>query len=436
MKITMKPIAGRLPFIFFVISAVCLIFSWGAVVGMYRIFPYPVFAHAAEGFDELRKMLKPDPDGGYYKSRGRESLGNTIHSYKGLNLVTRVTSDRELVAEVMDMNGRKLHEWNIDWFRIWPDATHVPKRLIPKSKPGTQISGAVVMEENGDLVFGFHRLGLVRVDRSGKVLWRLPYLTHHSLHQHDDGNLWVCGQKDHTQPDPRFPNRLPPFEEYTILEVTPDGTIAEEWSVADLLRANKLHGLLHLGSISDRFTHVKGDSLHLNDVEPFSTERMEEDFFTQGDILVSLRNISTVFVFNRDTREIKFIATGWFVRQHDPDFIDGNTFSVFDNNEIAPVANGHQSRIVIVSARENTSEVFFEGNLKAPFYTDIMGRHQWLPNGNLLITESTAGRAFEINRQGEVVWEHIAYVGNKVVGLVDDVQRLPLEYGRLFGDSR
>jgi hypothetical protein len=209
----------------------------------------------------------------------------------------------------------------------------------------------------------------------------------------------------------------------------------EEWSVAELLRENGLGGLLYLGSLENRSTQVCGDLLHLNDVEPFPT-RMEGDFFGQGDILVSLRNINTVFVFNRQNRKIKFICTGWFVRQHDPDFIDGNRFSVFDNNNIAPERHSHQSRIVIVSARAKTSLVFFEGVMSAPFYTNIMGKHQWLPNGNLLITESMQGRAFEINRRGKIVWEYVNYVDRGVVGLVEEVQRLSSDYARFFVNER
>ena len=426
-----KCMADRVAPFLFVVSATCFVFSYGVVVGKYHIFPHRVLAHAAEGFRELRTRMTPElPE--YYKrvmDRAPTFSRNTGQAYMGLNLVTRVTSDRELVAEIMDMDSQKFHAWHLDWFKIWPDAEHVPERQFPRARPGTHIHGAVVME-NGDLVFNFEHLGLVRLDRRGEVVWRLPYQTHHAVHRHDDGNLWVCGQKDHTEPDARFPNRIPPFDEYTLLEVTPDGKIAEEWSVAELLHENGLAGLLYLGSLRNTSTQVHGDSLHLNDVEPFPAT-MQEDFFRQGDILVSLRNINTVFVFNRHSRRIKFISTGWFVRQHDPDFIDGNRFSVFDNNNIAPEAYGQQSRIVIVSARDKTSEVFFEGNLKAPFYTDIMGKHQWLPNGNLLITEARQGRAFEINRRGEVVWEYVNYVDRGVVGLVGEVQRLPLGYRRL-----
>lgn len=61
-----------------------------------------------------------------------------------------------------------------------------------------------------------------------------------------------------------------------------------------------------------------------------------------------------------------------------------------------------------------------------------MGKHQWLPNGNLLITESRWGRTFELNRKGEIVWEYNNYVEPQIVGLVEEVQRLPFAHASLF----
>ncbi|MGB5632770.1 MAG: arylsulfotransferase family protein, partial [Waterburya sp.] len=299
------------------------------------------------------------------------------------------------------------------------------------------IHGAVVME-NGDLIFNFESKGLIRIDRDGEVIWRLPYLTHHSIHQHDDGNLWVSGTKYQTKKVSRLPNLIPPFYEETILEITPEGEILREWYVADILRKNGYTGLLYLGSLNNENTAIKGDDrllgktdiLHLNDVEPFSAN-LQPGFFQPGDVMVSLRNINTVFVFNLESERIKFISIGEFVRQHDPDFIDGDTFSVFDNNNSAGEPK-RQSRIVIVSAKDNTSKVFFEGSKNNTFFTRVMGKHQWQPNGNLLITESMSGRGFEIDRQGKVVWEYINYIDRSMVGVVGEVQRLPLEYTQLF----
>jgi len=445
--IKMKSTKDRLALILFFASVAVLTFSCGVVVGSYKVFPYKVFKLAEAGFVELKTQMirigfpgeaKEESLPWFYSRVEKPHLApirNTDQAYQGLNLVTRIAAGRELSADIMDMDGQVVHTWNRDWFRIWPDSSHLPEDKVPKSKPGTHIHGAVVLE-NGDLVYNYENLGLVRLDREGNVIWRLPYQTHHSIHVHEDGNLWVRGQITHTKPDARFPQRMPPFREDTLLEITPAGRIIQEWSVAELLSENDMGGLLHLGSLHNLSTQAYGnDLLHLNDVEPFPTS-MKADFFEHGDILVSLRNINTVFVFNRQNRKIKFICTGWVVRQHDPDFIDGNTFSVFDNNTIAPEAHGHQSRIVIVSARNKTLQVFFEGVPSAPFYTDIMGKHQWLPNGNLLITESKKCRAFEINPRGELVWEYVNYVDRNVIGLVEEVQRLPYDYARFTRNKR
>ena len=51
-----------------------------------------------------------------------------------------------------------------------------------------------------------------------------------------------------------------------------------------------------------------------------------------GAFLVSMRDISTVLVFDPTTKKIKWAIEGRTLRQHDPDFIGGGWISVFDNN--------------------------------------------------------------------------------------------------------
>lgn len=426
----MRKLANRILRLLLMGLTLYLVFSLGVFLGPYRPLP-SVFRLALQGLNELSiKLGVRQP--WYFRQMTRPyapPIRNTPRAYNGLNLITRVGKGRKLSVDIMTMSGQKIHEWKTDWFKIWPNATHLPEDVVPQSRPGTHVHG-VIMMKNGDIVFNFETLGLVRLDLNGDVVWRLPYRTHHSVHRHDDGNLWVCGLKERTNRDPYFPNHIPPFAESTLLEVSPGGKILHEWSVAELLRKNNLGGLLSLARAELR-DEVRSDRLHLNDVEPFSAA-LGESFFVEGDVLVSLRNINTVFVFNGQTAKIKFICVGWFNGQHDPDFIDGNSFSVFDNNAITRPAEGPHSRIVIVSARTNTYRVFFEGTPKTPFHTDILGKHQWLPNGNLLISESVWGRAFEITPRGEVVWEYTNYVGPGIVGLVEEVQRLPLQYTALF----
>ena len=57
------------------------------------------------------------------------------------------------------------------------------------------------------------------------------------------------------------------------------------------------------------------------------------------------------------------------------------------------------------------------------------GGVQRLANGNTLITESMGGRAFEVTRDGKIVWEfvspHRAGDANELVAVLLDVVRLP-----------
>jgi len=346
----------------------------------------------------------------------------------GLTLLTGVGSNALLEARVVEPEGGVVQHWNLDWFEIWPDAEHVPDIFVPKQKPGTNIHGAAVME-NGDLVFNYEYQGLVRMDVCGEVVWRLPYQTHHSIFvDEQSGHLWVSGKRFHEEPVARLPNHRPPFAEPTVLEISPGGEILQEISVFDILYDNDMEGLLQLkdfGEIINKDGTTTGDTLHLNDIEVFPGD-LPAGQFKPGDIMLSLRNIHTVLVFDPESLEITFIKTGDVIGQHDPDFIDGDTISVFDNHVTSKADALQQSRIIMLDAPEGDVDVYYEGTEKQPFYTDVMGKHQWLENGNLLLTEATKGRAFEVDPEGRVVWQLVNFVEEEGwVGELSEAQRLP-----------
>jgi hypothetical protein len=410
-----------------------LAFAYGVAVGRFEIFPYTVITRAVSSAKAMKSRLNEEKSWLYSRTAYASRLPTYLPdaAFPGLNLVTAIGADNGLAAYIMDMSGRRIHSWEVDWFKVWPDATHLPEKAVPKERPGTHIHGAVVLDD-GDIVYNYEHLGLVRLDLCGDVLWRLPFRTHHSVHQDDDGDLWVSAQINRDGEATGYPNHEPEFVEPIILEVSPDGKIKREIPVLPLLRDNGLSGLLYMSAKKQRDTSVSGDTMHLNDVEPFSSS-MTPGVFSPGDLLVSLRNIHTVFVFDAATRKIKHVWTGDFVRQHDPDFVDGNTISVFDNNNIDKA--GKQSRILLLSAASGERTVYYAGSEEAPFYTDIMGRNQWLPNGNLLISESMKGRAFEIDRDGRIVWEYVNLVGDGYAGLMEEVQRLPERMNATYSRS-
>jgi len=158
---------------------------------------------------------------------------------------------------------------------------------------------------------------------------------------------------------------------------------------------------------------------------------MTPGLFAPGDIMVSLRNINAVMVFDANWK-LKYQTSNEFVRKHDTDFLDGNRISIFDNHNTATLEQGAQSRILVKSADSGQVEIPFTGTPDQPFFTNIMGKHQWLPNGNLLLSESRYGRALEISPAGEKVWEYYNLVEPGWLGILEEVERLPARFNADF----
>jgi len=352
-------------------------------------------------------------------------------AYKSLSLVTAIAANDLISAKIINMEGEVVHEWLIDWFDLWPYPTHIPEDYpyLPKERPGTVIDGAVLLE-NGDLIFNFSNLGMMKLDICGNIDWRLPYFTHHSIYLDEDGILWAAGNIYHEERMEEYPQFQPPVYETTIIKVSLEGEIIEEISVLDLLKKNDLIGLYFLSDKND-YAEISDDPLHLNDVKPFPSS-MEEGIFHHGDIVISIRNRNTIIVFQEEELKVTQVITGGFVRQHDPDFLDGNTLSVFDNNSIAEPDYEQQSSIRIINLIEGTNTIYYTGNAENYFYSEIRGRHQWLPNGNLLVTDTNSGRAFEVDQNGNIVWEYVNFVGDGFAGYISEVSRLPVNFTEKF----
>jgi hypothetical protein len=421
-----------------IVSIVLVGFGYGVVAEHFGLFPVTWMKSANAAVEAMLEDSGTRLPWYYIKS----SRKNRVHvrapqaMAPGLTLIAGVAPRDESWVRIVDASGKEVHNWRIDWFDIWPNPTHLPADVLPKSNGGL-VHGVMVMP-NGDLVFNFEELGMVRLDACGKVVWRLPYRTHHSIHRDEQGTFWVPGLITREQPLASLPNYQPPFDDYTLLKVSPDGRVLEERSVLELLHKNDLRGLLHMSSIANRNTIVTGDTLHLNDVDIFPST-LRPGVFKAGDVMVSLRNINAIIVFDPADWSVKFTSVGALLRQHDPIFVDGNTISVVDNNNLCvwrgesyPDPVGRYSRIATISATTGKVTTRYTGTPGEPFFTDIMGQHQLLPNGNTVVTETIAGRVFELDRGQKIVWEYFNIIGDGLLGVIADAQRLPPELDEAF----
>lgn len=416
------------------------LFLLGAVLGylIHRRAWWPIrhIERAEEAFRALRERSDPQREWYYFETdatvRARVHDADAIQP--GLTLVTFLGANDHQFIQVIDREANVVQQWRVDWFDLWPEADHLAEDIRPKELPGAIVHGVLLMADGGVLL-QHDACGLVRLDVCGHVMWRLPARTHHSLHLDDRGHIWTSIRHTrHERPDGLFAYQ-PPFEEYTIVEISPEGKILQEVSIFDLLRENDLTGYLLMSSFNDDQPTVGGDTLHVNDVEVFPSS-LEPGVFRPGDVMVSMRRPSTVVVFDLERRAVRHVSTGGFVRQHDPDFLDGNSFAVFDNHHVGARHEGVQSRIVVEEVRTGRRKIAFQGTSDQPFFTDIMGKQQWLPNGNLLLVEATTGRVLEVDGEGRLVWEFVNVIGDGLAGAVSEGTRLPERFSPDFFASQ
>lgn len=150
--------------------------------------------------------------------------------------------------------------------------------------------------------------------------------------------------------------------------------------------------------------------------------------------MVSVRNLNLIVIIDAVTEKIKWSMTGPYIRQHDPDFLGNGQISVFDNradSKGGKILGG--SRILSIDPATRKVHVLYEGSDKNSFYTTICGKCQHLPNGNILIVESDAGRVFEVTPSGQIVWSYINRYDEDEVYRVLEAIRLPKSYKNFTG---
>lgn len=431
----------RLAKILFALGVAALLVLAGIAIGWFRLPPAPQIEAGIEAFRDLRnnwrsyvgtvptKFLRPSR----YPGQG-VTVNEPGAAQPGVTLMTGIWDGLPGLS-LRALDGREIYRWPASFSRIWPQAPHLRPDEIPLNDWDTHLHGAVLYP-NGDVVFNFEYQGLVRLDRCGKVLWRVPQRTHHVVSPTDDGTLWVPSIRQmHREATDRFPGLAPPFTEDSILQVSPEnGRVLRDISLLEVIYNSRYEGVLFPTGIT--LPRLQADDpLHSNYVAALSAEIAPAfPMFAAGDLLVSLRNLNLLLVIDGKTERIKWSKTGPWVRQHDPRFLPDGTISVFDNRWLdnAEYAKAGRprlaSRIVTIDPKTGVTATRFEGTEKQPFYTNVMGKHQYLPNGNLLLNEVSAGRAFELAPDGRIVWEFISRYDAGRVTVLEQATRYPESY--------
>ncbi|KAL5341341.1 hypothetical protein BJX70DRAFT_386877 [Aspergillus crustosus] len=153
---------------------------------------------------------------------------------------------------------------------------------------------------------------------------------------------------------------------------------------------------------------------------------------SQGNIIASSRNTSSVFIISRETGKVIWHLTAPIMnQQHCAHEINANgDLLILDNGVFRPGLAVPFSRAVIVS--RTTKQITWEYKDRTTgglgFFTPFMGSAQKLHNGNVLIAEAATGRIFEVTVEGgDVVWEFVVPQLNDYRGVMSEAELREME---------
>jgi hypothetical protein len=279
----------------------------------------------------------------------------------GYNLVLY----RSRTPVLMDMNGRVVHAWDVEVVdRV---------RLLPSGHiAGIGLRGPfAVYDWGGERTFSFD-------PRERKQF------LHHDFTRLRNGH-WLLLARDH---DAKVD---------VLLEVDEQGREVWRWDPRDFIADDLPRSLLPF------------DLTHINSVEEIPANRWfvaGHDAFRPGNILISARNLNALYVIAKSTGRIVWRYDEGLDYQHEarmvPAGLPGEGHIVLFNNGYYNLSEYRRSSIVELDPVEHHVVWRYSAD---GFFSSVEGAQQVLPNGNLLVTSSQSGRAFELTREGRIVWQ-------------------------------
>ncbi len=346
--------------------------------------------------DEQREELERLRSIGYLSGTNPApaSSGVTVYdedlAYRGLNFTT---SGHAAGARLLDMEGGLLHEWECPYLKAWPDSAHLAQN------EGTQYWRVAHLYPNGDVLAIFEGFGIVKVDSESRLLWKRHGGEHHDVTVADDGRIYVLTRKAHMVRDV---SPVRPVLEDFITVLDENGDVLRDVSVLRALVDSRFSSVMN----SFHFRHG-GDIFHTNALVLLDGSLADDlAAFHEGNVLVSIRQLSMLAVVDMETETVEWISTGQWLEQHHPVVLTDGAILLFDNKG-GGRSYASRSRIIEFDPVTLERTWFYQGDAENPFFSQMCGTVQRLPNGNTLVTESDYGRAFEVTRDGRTVWEYL-----------------------------
>jgi hypothetical protein len=305
-------------------------------------------------------------------------LHDTSRAAPGVNLYCSVSGDR---VHFVDMEGRELH-------------------AITLPVPG---DGAdCMLEPYGErrfLALAWPTLSLLEFD--SRVVWTSTEGQNHDFSVDAEGRIWSLLQQEAVLHERGY---TLPIVDHFLARLGPAGEVAWRLPLSELFasavsdqrlaRAAKL--LAQAGRRSLAYSEAS-DLLHFNTIEVLDRDLAVA---RRGQVLLCARELDLVAIVDPEERAIVWRwGPGQLDRPHHPSVLPNGNLLIFDNG-----TRRGWSRVLELEPATGRIVWQYRGEPPRSFSSPVRGSAQALPNGNVLVTESTRGRVFEVTRDGSIVW--------------------------------
>ena len=317
-------------------------------------------------------------------------MGWTIHHPKGLLYkdsaqafegYTLIAMSGGKEAFLIDMDGRVCHRWRRDeglGYGFLLENGHLLAR--------TRASGGTIPTEH-------EQTGILELDWDSNIVWAYwDRFVHHDFKRLPNGHtLVVCYELMPQEIARRVRGGRGSIEEPMygdiVRELDSAGETVREWSMWAALDPE-----------TDAICPLDGREqwLHQNALSLTS----------DGDLLVSFRQIDTIGIVDRSTGQFTWKwGPGVISHQHHPTYQPNGRVLLFDNG--AHRGGATYSRVIEVDPSSGQIAWEYTGDPPISFYSYHISGAERQPNGNTLVCEGAPGRIFEVTPQGEIVWEFV-----------------------------
>jgi hypothetical protein len=422
--------ARSLPLLAFVLSAAVLAFLGGVVVADRGLFPYPQLRDGLKTIQFTLRQIFSAPFYGNFAAQPENGsldglaarrfrpLGETLPKETlivsgGLNQYLDVCPGYGCIAIEIDRSGAVLRGVPFRpaeilaadmtggvFIREGVDAP--PERLIRPIGVAPYPDGDLLVTfqsigDNGSFPFS---MGVGRIDPEGRPRWFRFDFSHHWSMVLPDGGALVPALEVATQD-----MRTKDGNEEEVIECETDrpqidyvqrldaaGAVVARYDIAAQLSASNW-SMAVVETIDDC------DPLHINYIDLVGPDDAPDAGLSEGDLILSLRNISAVAVLDGATGTLKNLIRGDFAQQHAVQHLGGSKLLMFDN--WGGDRSGGPSRLLEVDAATGASRrIFPVGGLfeGAPVYSRVAGHLDISPDRRrAVVAFSNAGRAFEVD---------------------------------------